>query len=609
MKRPLTTKTSLLVCAAALLATACVDNDYDLSKDIDLTVTAGGKYFTIPASSTEHITLDRIFDLDDNQTLKKAEAGNPYGLAEGDYYLNEKSDEEKESDLKIDATTLKLGRSTEETDELTFVNPGIIGLEDVQTLTKLNTEYQLQNDDVPGQLRSLNWTEFNAPVSIRITFSSPNGVGKLTMKEGLTIKFPGLISLEDKVADFYKAEGNIITITNDKGINASGISIDVNMRRIDLAPDYLNCFTPSADPRDENLKGTINLPLDIQVRGNMGLSAADFPAGVTTAKATFRANITIGDADILRAEGRIDPNFDIEFSPVNFVDVPEFLNDSETMIDLADPQIVLNVSNSSPIGLNVQADLVGLDKDGNPLISDGAVARVSIGQPVDALNPENPGNALYLPAACERKFLLSRTPKTTFNGQNVTNIVVPNLNQLVYKIPEKLGIENIIGRVPQIDYIVELGQTHKIKTSYEFFTPLAFGDKLNFVYKDTLDGFSKDLEDFKINKVEFKFNTVNTIPMVFDVKATPININKAEISNVKVEVTGQIGTGNGEDTGEISVVLTAENGNISNLDGICLELVGKDDPNTAIRPLSTKQTLQIKDVRIVIRDGVTVDLN
>ena len=84
MKRPLTTKTSLLVCAAALLATACVDNDYDLSKDIDLTVTAGGKYFTIPASSTEHITLDRIFDLDDNQTLKKAEAGNPYGLAEGD---------------------------------------------------------------------------------------------------------------------------------------------------------------------------------------------------------------------------------------------------------------------------------------------------------------------------------------------------------------------------------------------------------------------------------------------------------------------------------------------------------------------------------------------
>ena len=150
MKRPLTTKTSLLVCAAALLATACVDNDYDLSKDIDLTVTAGGKYFTIPASSTEHITLDRIFDLDDNQTLKKAEASNPFGLAEGDYYLSEKSDEEKESDLTIDPTTLKLGRSTEETDELTFANPGIIGLEDVQTLTKLNTEYQLQNDDVPG---------------------------------------------------------------------------------------------------------------------------------------------------------------------------------------------------------------------------------------------------------------------------------------------------------------------------------------------------------------------------------------------------------------------------------------------------------------------------
>ena len=46
---------------------SCVDNDYDLSKDIDMSVTVGGNNLTIPASDTKDITLEKIFGLEERK--------------------------------------------------------------------------------------------------------------------------------------------------------------------------------------------------------------------------------------------------------------------------------------------------------------------------------------------------------------------------------------------------------------------------------------------------------------------------------------------------------------------------------------------------------------
>lgn len=54
--------------------TSCVDDAYDLNKDVDLTITVGGD-ITTPGSSTEKITLEKIFELDDDSNIKIAENG------------------------------------------------------------------------------------------------------------------------------------------------------------------------------------------------------------------------------------------------------------------------------------------------------------------------------------------------------------------------------------------------------------------------------------------------------------------------------------------------------------------------------------------------------
>ena len=46
---------SCALMASLLTLSSCVDNDYDLTKDIDLTIQVGGSEFAIPGGETEPI--------------------------------------------------------------------------------------------------------------------------------------------------------------------------------------------------------------------------------------------------------------------------------------------------------------------------------------------------------------------------------------------------------------------------------------------------------------------------------------------------------------------------------------------------------------------------
>jgi hypothetical protein len=128
-----------IVSSCAIL-TGCVDESYDLEKDIDLTVTIGGDNLTFPIGSTEAITLKKIFDLnEDEENTLKSNKGEISSLSLGDYYLKEDA-APTETYIDIQSTTVKLGEEIEEKETLTFINPQLAGIEEVKLLTKLNTK-------------------------------------------------------------------------------------------------------------------------------------------------------------------------------------------------------------------------------------------------------------------------------------------------------------------------------------------------------------------------------------------------------------------------------------------------------------------------------------
>ena len=68
-----------LLIMSLLGITACVDDAYDLSKDVDMTITVGGENLSIPGSNTDLITLEKIFDLAPESDVK-ADANGNYAL-------------------------------------------------------------------------------------------------------------------------------------------------------------------------------------------------------------------------------------------------------------------------------------------------------------------------------------------------------------------------------------------------------------------------------------------------------------------------------------------------------------------------------------------------
>ncbi len=96
----LNTKKRPLIAAALLLTsfgitTSCIDNSYDLNKDIDMTISAGGEHLAIPVGYTEKITLDKIIELDEGDDLQ---------IVDGEYHLLKKDN--------IDETNTSVGTVT-----------------------------------------------------------------------------------------------------------------------------------------------------------------------------------------------------------------------------------------------------------------------------------------------------------------------------------------------------------------------------------------------------------------------------------------------------------------------------------------------------------------
>ena len=79
------------------ITTSCIDNGYDLNKDIDMNISVGGDAFTIPLGYSEQTTLDKL--IDESETLKKMD---------DQTYAIKKNDGIDDVSIKVDPVNIKI---------------------------------------------------------------------------------------------------------------------------------------------------------------------------------------------------------------------------------------------------------------------------------------------------------------------------------------------------------------------------------------------------------------------------------------------------------------------------------------------------------------------
>ncbi len=596
---------------SSFLVTSCsIDDKYDLSKDVDLTVgVAGG--LALPVGSTEKIMLTELIDTTETDVIKIDEQG---------YYSVYKSGTFNPEKIKVNDVEVKV----EPLSDPKQYDFELIDLSEFDNLPQWMKD-KIKESQYPHIVRE----DINNTVEFKISQSVPEEMKKIRTA---TFRNPVKMVFELDVYSLTHQSDDILAVTDKLHVcskEAGGFIIEV--------PEYL-VFAPEANVKNGKLiidgyvkyDDAINrmvlkkeyeiIGLDFSMLPEGGINVTEdnriefteelYASGYIESDTVFFGFNNISHAQHIDVEPMVNVEpmeiatvegiFDPEIDPINEVvdlelgDDLDFLNDA--YLDFADPRIYVTFNNPVDAQIFADAEFSGLDKAGN--IIDGAQVATN----------------LTFASAAITNFYINRYD-VQVEGYNT--VTIPELNNLIKKIPETIDV-NINARMDTENYaIVTLGKDLEISGDYQVSVPMVF-DEFNLEYTEEIDDVlgddAEDITDYvtDINSITVKFDVLNTIPAKFEPSIVAYDEQGVRLNNVTAEITGVVAKGNGMKDGavstpvksSISIKLSVKNGELDELYKLDLKFAGNGSGT-----FNSNEYLQLKDIVITIDEAISVDLN
>lgn len=588
--RTLKVLSTLFIILSFAALVSCVNNDYDLTKDIDMTVSIGGSEFAIPGGKTEEITLGKVLELDDEDLVKTDEKGN--------YYLEQAAEEPMISTIEVESFIIPAP----------FIEPIDLGVDipnipfpvraDLPNIPPIdfpeaNTEFNFSQTGLPVELKTISSIRTDMKTVVTLSYTNAS-IKKATLTD-VVLTFPEYIISEDLTN--HKLSLPDVTLLS----SIQNYSKTITIQGIDC----------SKLKEGEGLDGkthSIKISGEISITGKVNVNASDITLPLRDSRLELKANINMNTFTAKSVTGKVDPEITITADPIKLNNLPDFLSDNETHLDVENPMIFITINNGSPLEANITGTLSPY-KDG----------KLTITNPINFSITDISGKSENTPATDQRFCLSPIDPKIA----GVKHCPVPDLSSLINKIPDEIRF-NIIPKAADKEVTVDLGKPEgfTFKTDYKVNVPFVFGDKLSIVYKDTIDGWMEDLEDFEIQLVHVTGTVINKIPLALSLTAEPTTLNskgeaiKLDGVEIKVKTNGKeddntITTGNEQGTSTALIIEMKETkaGSMKKLDGIVLRAVAKSSQAAAGKQLNKNQSVQLIDLKLKVPGGVKVDLN
>lgn len=584
----LNTKRRPFIATALLLTslgvtTSCIDNSYDLNKDIDMTVNVGGEHLAIPVGYTEQITLDKIIELDEGDDLQ---------LVNGEYHLL-KSDKIDETNTSVKMVTVNASsnpiNSIKVINDRTYPQPEDVTVEDIESEGSVNTEAH-GIDEAVIEIGSLT---ANTPAKLTLSFeinkTSSISYSDVTIDK-MTITFPDFIKFEEGQSGL---NGQVLTISN-KTLSSSTYTIDLYISKYVFGEKYGDGNKVKEENGDriikiENQKITVKTDVTVhQARGTGSLSIT--PTAILAAMTVSEVN------------GTIKPDMDVKPTEVELTNLPDFLQDEEVKLDITNP--VFSFKANNPLNEEIEMDGIMTGYKNGKVTKTVKIGSGNGGVPIK-LKPS--GNK-------QQTISIVRNEKTVVET-GATKVIVPNLNDIIETIPDRISVELKPAVKTDDYYTVNLGQDYVLNSEYNIDIPLSFGSGLKIVYEETIDDFDLDFEDVDIKKAIISITADNTIPLKMEIKnenVSALDVNGNKITDINVTVEGTITEskdGKSIATSQLNInLVSTKEGAISKLDGLFFKVTAVPGQATDVQLLSS-QWMQLKDMKLKIPNGIKVDLN
>lgn len=563
-----------------LWTVSCVDNKYDLDKDIDMTVNVGGEHLTIPAGSSDTAYLSKIIEVEEGDILQPDAATRVYHLT-------------KKDDIDVKPTTVKEVTISSANTDLTKELVGTGSTASASITTDLEEENNLtaKASDIDEALIELGALGAETPASLTLTFEFLK-TGNLTFgsvtAKNLEIQLPDFLMFEKGEVE----EGNKLILNDEELKNAQKVLHVIGYEFGEKAGE--------GEKPDENRTITIN--------GKVTMKGQVVTSGIGgSGSLTMAMHVTLGEMTANSVTGVIQPNIKAETTDIELNDLPDFLKDEETRLDITNPVILLIANN--PLETPVEVDAVLTPMKNNTQI-EGKKVEIGRGNDKDPVKLASGNNVIAL----------SRTGECTIEGVT-SNVKVEDINNLLETIPDDIMVDLKPVVRNEEYYTAKLGWSYEMPSSYEVDVPLSFEQGLNIVYNDSIQDLNKDLNDLDkvgLKNVKVILSVDNAIPLKLQLKAENVQIKDVygnELSAVKKTIeedkqyVAESTDGEKPATSELVLNLTSDDtAFLSKIDRICFKITAVTGTTTGV-PLKDTQWLKITSIKLSVPGGVNVDLN
>ena len=613
-----------LCAGSAFLTTACVDNSYDLSEDLDLTMGLGSNGLSVPMGNVEKIYLNDILSVDESVKL---DAANQYYLVE---------DGTTNFDFTIDKVTTKVDNPTLRTDPgkpaLPFntvceilhaagVSSIPVPADKIFSGEAEGTEsMDFSVSDISSDIKAIHSVSFTPlKVSLNLEWFKSNAALKFDLKELKKVEItlpPILHVVEGSVSEGWTlAEGNKL-VAQSVAFNGANMKEIVSFM-IDQT-QLKDCSTI------ENGELSISSPevLHIKMKGK-----ADF---VSTGSFTMTSNdymdvrlhIKVGTPGannkttvyVTRAKGVFDPLINPDVESIDIAsELPDFLQDPEVRVNVSNPTLKFNVYPKNNVQIPADVDFYATlhsIKDGQDQVS-------PVEFPKYTRLYKNTSNVIYFhqdAAPYDPTGLETDAP-----GKKVQTKKVDNISSLINVLPDRIEVDlGANGADKHIRVVgeneVALGQKYSQAVDYTIYVPFEFKNGVTIVYTDETDGMNEDLKDYAADGIQISAEAENTIPL--DLKATisAYDMNDKLIPGIQFEEV-DVKAGGGTNATAVTTALTikatlTDPNLLKKLDKLEFKInAASEATSNATHKLVSTQYVQLKNVKLKLVGQIVADFN
>lgn len=570
--------------AGALGFSSCTDNDYDLNS-IDTTIGIGGDGLEFPYLSTEVIPLKDVLELEDNGSVVEDSVN-------GDYVFRQDGADIDPVHPFIDKITVAQQQTT--SNDVELVSSGSAGSRRRARTTRaggsLTADGWLQaftyEGSTPKEVLDLSTAEVDASIELKVDFSSVKDVA--SKFNNITISLPAFMTLSDiQCGHEYTIEGTSISLKN--------VST--------TSPLTLTAKVTALNFKEKNTTyGTLSLKNGkIEMNGKVHINAsATIDRSGSTSNHKISSTMEMGSFVVDAATGKFNPEISLsDLGDMTVNGIPDFLQGGNVVVDLYNPQIKLTTTSDMDI----------------PGVVDGVIKSYKNGQLLATVNingiPVDPNRTSTI-CICRRSEGISGFDHV---------IVNENLSKLIETIPDRITFTATTHADSKNTYRYELGHHYEVTTAYSLDAPIAFGENANIEYRDTLDGWNDDIQDYELAEnsyITMDATVSSCVPAYMTIQATPVDVNGNAISadELSVDVDGSIEAskdGVAQTTSPVNIKISQkQKGAMKKLDGIVFTVSGKANGEngavTGITLNARKHSLKVENIKIKLVGKIIANL-